>query len=195
MPSWYNLFFATFALAALLRYVDVQSGGWLFVAGLCCGVSFLFKLSGLYCVAGILLFLLFHEQLGPSTAPADRRESLWYRAFLIATVLLYEALLFLVLRKLATVATYLYFYFWLPELAIGGAVVWYEFYAVRNRSRRFYCLLRELALFGAGVAIPGVLFLVHYFLTGNVALLIRDVYVVSGRLIAHTSMGPSVLWF
>jgi hypothetical protein len=37
MPSWYNLFLATFGAAALLRYLDVRKRRWLFVAGVCGG--------------------------------------------------------------------------------------------------------------------------------------------------------------
>jgi hypothetical protein len=62
MPSWYNLFFATFGLAALLRYIKIDKHFWLFSAGLCGGISFLFKLSGLYFVAGVLFFLVFRER-------------------------------------------------------------------------------------------------------------------------------------
>jgi len=35
MPSWYNLFLATFGAAALLRYVEARRLRWLFVAGVC----------------------------------------------------------------------------------------------------------------------------------------------------------------
>ncbi len=33
LPSWYNLIFAVFGTAALLRFVDVRRRRWLFVAG------------------------------------------------------------------------------------------------------------------------------------------------------------------
>ena len=33
MPSWYNLFFAVFGAAAILRYLEHPRTGWLFVAG------------------------------------------------------------------------------------------------------------------------------------------------------------------
>jgi len=193
MPSWYNLFFATFGLAALLRYIEVQTGRWLLLAGFCGGVSFLFKLSGLYFVAGALLFLLFREQMAPCAARPDRRESLWYRGFLLTTVLLYEALLFGVLRQLANAATYLYF--WVPNLAVGVAIVWHEFYVARNRSRRFLFLSRELMLFAAGVAIPIATFLVPYLLTRSVSLFVRDLVALSGRAIMYASAKPAVLFF
>jgi hypothetical protein len=193
MPSWYNLFFATFGLAALLRYIEVQTGRWLLLAGCCGGISFLFKLPGLFFVNGALLFLVFREQIAPTAKPAGRRESLWYRVFVVTSILLYEALVFVMLRKLANSATYLYF--WVPELMIGGAVIWHEFYLARNRSHRFQFLFRELLLFGFGVAIPIGLFLVPYLLTGNVGLLVRDIFAVSGRVIGQAYMKPPVLWF
>ena len=62
MPSWYNLFFATFGAAALLRYLEVRTRRWLFVAGVCGGVSILIKVIGAYYIAGALLFLAFLEQ-------------------------------------------------------------------------------------------------------------------------------------
>ena len=193
MPSWYNLFFATFGLAALLLYIQAQTRRWLLLAGFCGGVSLLFKSPGLFFVSGALLFLVFREQIASSAKPADRRERLSYRVFVVTSVLLYELLVFALLRKLANSATYLYF--WVPELAIGGAVIWHEFYASRDRSHRFHFLFRELLLFGAGIAIPVAFFLVPYLLTGNVGLLMRDVFVVSGRLMGQASMKPPVLWF
>jgi hypothetical protein len=193
MPSWYNLFFATFGLAALLRYIEVQTGRWLLLAGCCGGISFLFKLPGLFFVNGVLLFLVFREQIASSAKPAGRRESLWYRAFVVTSILLYEALVFAMLRNLANSATYLYF--WVPELAIGGAVIWHEFYLAHTGSCRFHFLFRELPLFGLGVAIPIALFLVPYLVTGNVGVLVRDVFAVAGRVMGQAYMKPPVLWF
>ena len=65
VPSWYNLFFATFGLVSVLRYIETENLRWLFVAGLCGGLSFLFKQTGLYFVAAVLLFLVFREQGAP----------------------------------------------------------------------------------------------------------------------------------
>src|SRR6266436_6163966 len=62
MPSWYNLFFATCGAAALLRYLEVRTRRWLFVAGVCGGLSILMKVIGAYYIAGVLLFLAFLEQ-------------------------------------------------------------------------------------------------------------------------------------
>jgi hypothetical protein len=62
MPSWYNLFFATFGALALLRYLDARKIRWIFLAGVCGGVSILIKVIGAYYIAAVLLFLAFLEQ-------------------------------------------------------------------------------------------------------------------------------------
>jgi hypothetical protein len=193
MPSWYNLFFATFGLAALLRYIEVQSRRWLIVAGICGGISFLFKMTGLYFVAGALLFLAFREQMSRSTKPTHRSGIVWYRVFLILSVFSYEALLLALLRKQANVATY--FYFWLPNLAIGATIIWYEFYVGGNQDRRFSFLFRELAFFGAGVAFPIAAFLTPYLLTGSLSRFLTDLLIQPRGMILSGSLRPPVQWF
>jgi len=193
MPSWYNLFFATFGLAALLRYVEVQSRRWLVIAGICGGVSFLFKMTGLYFVAGILLFLLFREKMGPTARPIYFGDTLLYRTFLVLSVFTYEALLLVVLRKHANVATY--FCFWLPNLAIGAAVIWSEFHVDANRNRRFYFLFRELVLFGAGVSLPIVAFLLPYLVTGSLSQFLNDLLIQPRQMLQSGTIEPYAQWF
>jgi hypothetical protein len=191
MPSWYNLFFATFGLAALLRYIEIPQSRWVFLAGLCGGISCLFKICGLYFVAGALLFLLFREVVTPGTELESRREVALYRIFLMATVLVYETLVLLVLRKAANVATYPYF--WAPNLAIGAGILWLEFHRAKNRGRRFFFLFRELAPFTVGVVLPIALFLLPYILAGKVFQISRG---ISGSVQVHlqsVSGPPSVM--
>ena len=190
MPSWYNLFFATFGLAALLRYVEVQSRHWLLVAGICGGISFLFKMTGLYFVAGALLFLVFREQFNRNTKPSPGNEIVWYRVFLVLSVFSYEALLFALLRKQANVATYLCFL--LPNLAIGAAIIGCEFHGNENRNRRFSFLFRELVPFGAGVALPIAVFLLPYVLTGSLSTFMTDLLVQPGQMLLSGSIQPNV---
>ena len=76
LPSWYNLFLATFGVLAVLRHVDTRRSSWLFVAGVCAGLSILIKIVGLYLVASIFFFLVYREQLLVSAAPRRRREGI-----------------------------------------------------------------------------------------------------------------------
>ncbi len=74
LPSWYNLFLATFGVLAVLRHVDTGKSSWLFVAGLCGGLSILIKIVGLYYVAAAFFFLIYREQLLAFARPRRRRE-------------------------------------------------------------------------------------------------------------------------
>jgi len=92
MPSWYNLFFATFGAAALLRYLEARTRRWLFVAGVCGGVSILIKVIGAYYIAGVLLFLAFLEQsesAGESGEAGSSKNSWPYRMFSVSALLLF----------------------------------------------------------------------------------------------------------
>jgi hypothetical protein len=62
MPSWYNLFLATWALAAILRFIDTDNRRWLFAAGVAAGLSILIKIVGLFLVAALFLALAWGEQ-------------------------------------------------------------------------------------------------------------------------------------
>jgi hypothetical protein len=62
MPSWYNLFFMTWGVASLLRFIETKNKIWIVAAGLCAGLSILFKITGIYWLAAAILFLVFFEQ-------------------------------------------------------------------------------------------------------------------------------------
>ena len=95
MPSWYNLFFATFGAAALLRYLDVRRARWLFVAGICGGISILIKVIGAYYIAGVLLFLAFLEQSDEQSdheSAETGKSAVPYRVFTTSALMLFLAL-------------------------------------------------------------------------------------------------------
>lgn len=192
-PSWYNLFFVTFGLAALLRYIEVQRPGWLVVAGMCGGVSFLFKQVGLYFIAAAVLFLFAREQVAnPSDAAPDRGSPL-YRIFLCVTVLVFEAFLLDLLLQRFNITSLCYFF--LPAGFVGCVLFWREFSSANRRSRRFAFLLPELAFFAIGVAIPVAIFLVPFVRGGALADLVREVFIQPGKQIANAGFTPSIARF
>jgi hypothetical protein len=193
MPSWYNLFFATFGLATLMRYIKVDKYSWLFGAGLCGGISFLFKLSGLYFVAGVLFFLVFRERGRAEQKTAGRVETGLYRAFLVICIVAYEVLIFGLLRKSGNVVTFIYF--GVPDLAIGGAILWLEFYLPRVPAKRFSYLFRESAVFGVGVAIPIASFLLSCALNGSLHELEYAIFVRPANQFTYASYNNTVRMF
>ena len=58
LPSWYGLFLATFALYAMVRFVESGNRGWLVAAGVCTGVSIAVKIVGVYLAVALVLWLL-----------------------------------------------------------------------------------------------------------------------------------------
>ena len=193
LPSWYNLFFATFGLAALLRYVHVQKIRWLVLAGLCGGFSFLFKITGLYFVAAAVLALLFRENVANVENSGLQRRDTLYRIFLCAALLICEVfILFTVLRKPSLFA---FLYFLIPCSFIAGVILFHELSFPKTRGARFPFLLRELLPFLTGAAIPVVLFLAPFIRIRALQDFLWDVFVMPGRQIAHAAITPPLLIF
>ncbi|MFL6300923.1 MAG: hypothetical protein ACJ71N_10000, partial [Terriglobales bacterium] len=63
MPSWYNLFLATGAALCVLQCANDPGRRmrWLFFAGLCCGISIIVKITGMYALAAALLACVYLE--------------------------------------------------------------------------------------------------------------------------------------
>ncbi|HLX85068.1 MAG TPA: glycosyltransferase family 39 protein [Terriglobales bacterium] len=195
MPSWYNLFFATFGLAALLRYIEVQKLRWLVIAGLCGGTSFLFKQIGLFFIAGVLLFLLFREQVAnitPKTSAGDEPSRL-YRVFLWFALLIFTLFLFDLIAKRLGVITLCYFF--LPAALLAVPILLLEHRGAANRTHRFRFLFRELLTFVAGVSVPVMIFMVPFVRGGAVSDLIREVFIAPSKQIANVGTSPTLLKF
>jgi hypothetical protein len=174
MPSWYNLFFATFGAAALLRYLEVKTRRWLFVAGVCGGVSILIKVIGAYYVAGILLFLAFLEQsensgeiseTGALVKEAAETQNSWpYRVFSVSALLLFLATLVHVLYARLSLSEF--FQFVLPSAALVGLILVGERNAVGETRQRFRTIFALAIPFLCGVVSPVILFLLPYARSG-----------------------------
>jgi Dolichyl-phosphate-mannose-protein mannosyltransferase len=172
MPSWYNLFFAMFGAAALLRYLEARRARWLFVAGVCGGVSILIKVIGAYYIAGVLLFLAFLEQSDEQSkeqsdeqtnheSTKTRKNAVPYRVFSISALLLFLAtVLYMFHARLGIGELY---HFVLP----AGMLVALILLGERNvrgagTRERFSSLLKLLVPFVCGVLSPVIAFLAPY---------------------------------
>jgi hypothetical protein len=172
MPSWYNLFFATFGAAAIIRYLDVRSHRWLFIAGLCGGVSILIKVIGAYYIAGVLLFLVFLEQ--SETESSEPAQNTWgYRAFSVGSLLTFLSVLTYVLH--ARLAIGEFYHFLMPSAVVVGLIFAGEKRITASSGNRFTTFFRLLGPFGAGGLVPVVVFLTPYALSGSVGRLVSGV--------------------
>jgi len=177
MPSWYNLFFATFGAAALLRYLEVRTRRWLFVAGVCGGVSILIKIIGAYYVAGVLLFLAFLEQSESSensaegssqeSANGESSKTSWtYRGFSAAALLLF---LMTLVKVLSTrLGPPEWYQFVLPSVVVVGLILLGERNVRAGTGQRFKTILRATIPFICGLAGPIIVFLVPYARSGMI---------------------------
>ncbi len=197
MPSWYNLFFATFGLAALFKYLETRARQWLVVAGLCGGFSFLVKSPGLYFVAAGLLFFLFREQSEARPriesdvilAPSGGKL---YRLFLDASLVAFVGALAILIRRLADLPEL--YDFVLPGLALALVLLARESRpsALSDLSR-----LRNLsglvAPFLAGAILPVGLFLVPYAFSHSLGSFYNGVFVLPFKRISIVAFRPPSL--
>ena len=170
MPSWYNLFFATFGAAALLRYLEVRRARWLFAAGVCGGVSILIKVIGAYYIAAVLLSLAFVEQ---TDEPVDRGASgtggsaIPYRVFSASALLLFLATVVYVFRT--RLGTSEFYHFVLPAAVLVTLIMRGERNARPATTReRFRRMLNLVIPFGCGVLTPVIVFLLPYARSGAI---------------------------
>jgi hypothetical protein len=169
MPSWYNLFFATFGAAALLRYLEVRTRRWLFVAGVCGGVSILIKVIGAYYIAGVLLFLAFLEQSESQeeSSEGESSKNSWpYRVFSVGALLLFLAILVDVLRARLGMAEL--YQFVMPSAVVVGLILLGERSVRAGAGQRFRIMFRVVIPFLAGLLGPVIIFLLPYARSGMV---------------------------
>jgi hypothetical protein len=193
MPSWYNLFLATFGLAALLRHVDDPRARWLFAAGVCGGLSFLVKSIGLYYVAGAALFLVLRAHHTACDAGGEARRSVAYPAFVSVMTACFVAALVVLVHTQAGASEIFHHVF--PGALIGGWLIRREWDACSaGNAARFAALLRLAGPFAAGAAIPVALFLAPYAMTGSIDAFVHGVFVAPTSRLGFATFPMPPLW-
>lgn len=188
VPSWYNLFFATFGAAALLRFIEDEERRWLFVAGLCGGLSIIVKIIGLYYVAAVILFFVFREQaLAMQQPAASARRGRFFGVGIIVSLLGFVALLYRMIHKLPGANGIVNFV--IPSCAVAILLVSRELRGIPapdvTRVKAFW---RMIAPFALGIAIPVVIFLIPYVRSGAVHDLIRGVFILPSKRLTFATL-------
>lgn len=194
MPSWYNLFLATVAIAALIAHLEDPRPRWLVAAGIAAGLSFDVKVVGLYCVGGVLLYLVHHSHaVARREMGAGAPRAVAYPAFVTAAMLAFVAALLVLVRQQHTVADLLQFV--LPGAALAVMIVRDEWTLPAGTSRaRLGSLLRHVLPFLGGVALPIALLLLPYVRAGAVAAFLNGVFVLPARRFGIAALSPGALW-
>ena len=193
IPSWFNLFFAGFAVACLLRHLETSGRRWLVAAGIAAGVSILVKVVGLYLVAGCLLALAFFEQAAPRRDLEPRESSgRLYSGLVTAAGIALSLLVWSVVRQVAEPVVFLHFV--LPAALLSGWLAVTEWRRPPSIARVRVGALAGLVLpFLVGVAIPLVVFAIPYALRGGLGDLYQGVFVDPLQRVAFARRRPPQL--
>jgi len=191
VPSWYNLVLAVLGVLALLRYLDTGRRRWIVAAGLCGGLSFLVKSSGLGFLGAALLFLLHDEQSTQAT-PEDAGELDVRRGaftlLLLATLLAFGGVATRAEGLLGRAELY---HFGLPLAALALALLAREWKTpslpLAARARRLATRALPLVLGAALALLP---FLALYVSAGAVPDLVRGLFVLPARRFEHAALPP-----
>lgn len=191
MPSWYCLFFATFGVLILLRHLRSPHPAWLFAAGLCGCFSFLMKTPGIFYVAGVLLFLVFHEQsqsrlLDPQS---PSRGSFLYFAFVAISLAIF---LFLLARTvMPNRGATEFVHFMIPPVALSVLLIARERSPFRSGARiRFRRLFALVLPFLAGTALPLLLLALLYWRAGAFHSLVANLFVAQVLRVSVATLPP-----
>jgi Dolichyl-phosphate-mannose-protein mannosyltransferase len=188
LPSWYNLFFATFGILCLFKNVETGRKSWLFLAGVCGGLSFLVKMVGLYYIAAALLFLLFREGALERSSPAgEPRRSPLLLGVKTAAVLVFVGFLVFLLGSRPQPAEIVNLA--VPALSVAAVLLWSE---ARLRGGPSIPRLRRLLVLAApfllGIAVPVALFLLPYALRSAIGDFVRGVFLLPQKRLASAAM-------
>lgn len=190
MPSYYNLFFATWGTVAILRHLDTNSRIWLFVAGLCGGLSFLVKSAGLYFVAAAIIFLLYREQV-QHRGTEHRSLAVLVAKALFGLLFVIPLAGFVVARPGATE----FLHFFVPGVSLIALMIWTEWSSGRGPAgARVRGAVLLILPFLFGVLLPLTLFIIPYVLTSSVSAWYEGVFVAPRtRFYAATAELPPLV--
>ncbi len=188
MPSWFNLFLATFGTLALLKGLDTGRRRWLVLAGLAGGVSFLFKLSGIFYLLGAGIALIatsFRPQPRDAAGTAGARSG----AAIVSAILLLIVILLSVPIARAGVNEVVRFL--VPLGVLIAALIVREWRhggttaAVRGRA-----MFEALGPFTLGALLPVIGWTFFLLLTGALSQTIQGVLVLPFRRMESAMMHP-----
>ncbi len=187
LPSWWVLLFASLAVLALMRFYHTSRMLWLFLAGLMLGLACAFKQPAVYAVAAAWLAVSYYEGLERSAGTHEGQR--------LATGLLLRivgvSLLLLALAVLIGfhVRADIWVVLVLPVATLALFVVVDDWQRGRRAKsqRSAWRLLQWTAVLAAGIAIPLVVLIVPYAISGTVSPFFYGTFVLPQLRADHAS--------
>ncbi|HWZ59365.1 MAG TPA: glycosyltransferase family 39 protein [Gemmatimonadaceae bacterium] len=190
LPSWYNLFFAVFAIAALFRFIETSHRRWLVACGAAVGLSICTKIVGLYLAAGVVLVLVWHEQTASESR--DSNSGRWFGLVVTGGLVAMVLALVALVRHVPRPAVFVHFV--VPTAVLVAVLMlreWRRPHVPSSlRVRRAVGLALPLAI---GCAVPIIVFITPYVASGAVHDLVRGVFVTPARRVQLASWPLPVL--
>jgi hypothetical protein len=187
VPSWFNLFCATFGTLALLRGYDTGRPYWLVLAGMAGGISFLIKLSGVFYLLGAGIALVassFRARVDDGGASADRSG-----AAIVAVALL--SILVVLAVPLTRAGMGEVVRFLLPLGCVMTAIAWREWaFGGSSATARVRALFAQLVPFMLGALAPVTVYALWLIATGALSPTVDGVLVKPFRRMESASMHP-----
>ena len=188
VPSWFNLFFATFGTLALLRGLETGQRHWMVLAGLAGGISFLFKLSGVFYLLGggiALIATSFRRQPdGAAVTTATRSGAVLISVILGVIVILLGVPI--ARAGFAEVGRFL-----LPLGLLIAALIWREWsHGGTSASARGRALFETLGPFALGALLPVIGYVVFLLFTDALPQTVQGVLVQPFRRMDSAMMHP-----
>jgi len=183
MPSWYTLFLTVIGAYFLLRHHESGARGWLFAAGLAGGLSLCCKITGVWYVLGVVVYLAYRAGERRGDAGTRQGEGAGHVSTLVlvavpaVSALVVGAVLAEQLGESEAVNLLL------PVVGVCALTVWDSLRSRRHGAGGFAPFCGALLLFCAGVALPLAVLAAPYVLTGSVGDLYTGLFVTPrGRL-------------
>ena len=189
MPTWYNLFLAVVALLAFVRFLESGRTSWLFAAGLVSGVSVLFKVVGVYSLAGLLLALMLCRPWIDSGKSVGVGPSRWNAGLVSVGAVVYSVLLTRLVWG-GQVSPAHVFHYLLPGLSLLLGIVLVTWALPGGRALPALPFLRQVAILLTGFALPLLVFTASYVPSGALADLWEGVVLLPQRRFAFASGAP-----
>ena len=184
MPSWYTLYLAVIGAYFLVRHHETGRRGWLFAAGVAGGLSICCKITGVWYVLAVALYLVYRAQERPAEAGA-RHEGSAARAsaegrLRCDTRRLRPVVGAVLAEKLGPAEAVNLL---LPVVAICALTVWRGFRTEPEGAESLTSMFGSAIPFLAGVTVPVLVLAAPYLATGSLGDLYTGLFVTPrGRL-------------